>query len=437
MRKLIIIMGFTQFSMASIYASDIEYFKNSNKIKTKTPVKHLIVLFQENVTFDRYFATYPNATNPKGEPIFTAKPNTPKVNGLTKDLIENNPNSINPYLLKRNEYIYTANHSYNALIGAVNNGKLNKFVEKTSNPDKPGENMAYYDGNTVTAIWNYAQQYSMSDNAFTLNYTPTTPGHLNLISGNTGNIISSKPTDRVLNGYMIDNLNSTLDDCSYDEDNIINTVDNPTKISGYVVDQKNIGDTLNTAKVKWGWFSGGFKPTGVNKYGKVICGKKSTSRYGITTPDYDVTTQPFQYYLSTSNPHHLPPTNIAAVGSQDQANHLYDIADFYNTINSSEDVPSVIFIKAASYQQAHPGYSDPLDEQEYLVGTINAIMKSKIWKDSALVITYDDTDGSYDHVMPPKSEFDDVKGRKGYGQRIPFIVISPYAKENFCFAFTN
>jgi phospholipase C len=59
---------------------------------TMTPINHLVVIFQENVSFDHYFGTYPNATNPPGEPKFVADHHTPSVNGLTAGLLSNNPN---------------------------------------------------------------------------------------------------------------------------------------------------------------------------------------------------------------------------------------------------------------------------------------------------------------------------------------------------------
>ena len=70
---------------------------------TTTPIKHLVVIFQENVSFDHYFGTYPNATNPSGEPSFTAAPDTPSVNGLTPALLTDNPNSSNPHRLDRSQ----------------------------------------------------------------------------------------------------------------------------------------------------------------------------------------------------------------------------------------------------------------------------------------------------------------------------------------------
>src|SRR5579863_1830063 len=59
---------------------------------TSTPIQHLVVIFQENISFDHYFGTYPNAANPGGEPQFIARPGTPTVNGLGNALLNNNPN---------------------------------------------------------------------------------------------------------------------------------------------------------------------------------------------------------------------------------------------------------------------------------------------------------------------------------------------------------
>ena len=68
---------------------------------TRTPIKHLVVIFQENISFDHYFGTYPTATNPAGEPKFIADPHTPSINGLTDSLLHNNPNIANPFRLDR------------------------------------------------------------------------------------------------------------------------------------------------------------------------------------------------------------------------------------------------------------------------------------------------------------------------------------------------
>ena len=75
----------------------------SSASDTTTPIKHLVIIFQENVSFDHYFGTYPNALNPAGEPHFSAAPNTPSVNGLSEALLTSNPNSANPARLDRSQ----------------------------------------------------------------------------------------------------------------------------------------------------------------------------------------------------------------------------------------------------------------------------------------------------------------------------------------------
>ena len=163
--------------------------------------------------------------------------------------------------------------------------------------------------------------------------------------------------------------------------------------------------------------------------------------------DYSAHHDPFQYYASTANPAHLPPATEAEIGHNGQANHQYDLSYFYQSLTDG-NLPAVSFVKAPRYQDGHAGYSDPIDEQTYLVNTINAIEQSQFWKSTAIIIAYDDSDGWYDQVMPPivnssTSVEDALSGtgqcgngtpaggfedRCGYGQRLPLLVISPYAR---------
>jgi phospholipase C len=162
---------------------------------TATPIKHLVVIFDENESFDHYFGTYPFAANTDGNP-FHAKPGTPTVNGLyTKitpsgpvgPLLTNNPNAYNPERLTPSEALTCdQDHDYQPEQQAFNGGKMNKFVQFTEadsdcnqgEPNvffQPGLVMDYYDGNTVTALWNYAQNYAMSDNNYGSVFGPSTP----------------------------------------------------------------------------------------------------------------------------------------------------------------------------------------------------------------------------------------------------------------------
>ena len=119
-----------------------------------------------------------------------------------------------------------------------------------------------------------------------------------------------------------------------------------------------------------------------------------------TVGDYIPHHEPFEFYTSTTNPHHLPPTSVGMIGKTDQANHQYDIKHFFEALSHGH-LPAVSYLKAPAFADGHPGYSNPLDEQTFVVNTINAIMASPDWKDTAIIIAYDDSDGWYDHSMDP------------------------------------
>ncbi len=415
---------------------------------TSTPIKHVVVIFQENISFDHYFATYPRSANPAGEPRFVAAPGTPTVNGLNEALLTRNPNKVQPFRLGRAQApTCDMDHEYRDEQRAFDGGLMDKFVEYTSNEGRnctPGGVMAYFDGNTATAMWNYAQHFAMSDNSFDTVFGPSTPGAIDLISGQTH---GAMPADYTLRGEVITAQGTVIgdpdpqfDDCSDPRAGLI------------AMRGQTVGDLLDAKSLTWGWFEGGFKPT-ETKDGKAVCGAKSTNITGASLTDYSPHHQPFQYYQQTANPHHLPPSSVAMIGRKDQANHQYDLSDFYAAMAAGH-MPAVSFIKAKKVGDGHAGqtYSNPIDEQTFLVGIINAIQRSPDWKSTAIIIAYDDSDGWYDHVMPPVligSSIPGVdalngdgkcgptpaagayQGRCGYGARLPLMVVSPFARVNF------
>jgi phospholipase C len=345
---------------------------------TTTPIKHVVVIFQENVSFDHYFATYPVAANATaGEPVFTAAANSPSVNGLNGPLLTNNPNSAQPIRLTRAQsVICDQDHNYPDEQKAYNFGLMNKFVESVGSSstscDVAGYGskivMSYYDGNTVTAFWNYAQNFAMSDNSFNTVFGPSTPGALNLIAGQThgASVTSGSAAGNVSGGSVIGDPRPSvaLDDSTL-----------PTKTL-ITMSGKNVGDLLNAKSTTWGWFQGRFKPSSRNADGTAVCNTMHNNISGASAgTDYIPHHEPFQYYAQTSNPHHLPPTTTAMIGQTDQANHQYDMSDF-TTALAAGNLPAVSYLKAPAYQDGHAGYSDPLDEQTFVVNTVNAIMQS-------------------------------------------------------------
>jgi phospholipase C len=488
---------------------------------TATPIKHLVVIFDENISFDHYFGTYPNAANPAGEPAFTAKPGTPTVNGLYNDLtaggqptgplLTSNPNLSNPVRLDRGDPMTCdQDHGYTHEQSADDQGAMDKFVQDTGRSATlaqclTGQNfngspepvpagassnyavMDYYDGNTVTALWNLAQRYAMSDNSYTTNFGPSTPGAFNVTSAQTyGSICgpssatindspcsapsglnTSDPASSTITagspqdagaGTNYSDADPTYDICTYMPS--ANGGDGRSAASTMTMGGPNIGTELDSANMTWGWFEGGFDNGYVPGHGTApttaqICAQSHTNVGGNSVVDYIPHHEPFQYYASTANPMHLPPTSVSMIGQQDQANHQYDLADFWAAANSGH-LPQVSFLKAAAYQDGHAGYSDPLDEQAFLANTIDHLEALPSWSSTAVVIAYDDSDGWYDHVLGPvtsasQTSLDTLtgagtcgtqpvpvnsagqpeQGKCGVGLRVPLLVVSPWSKSNF------
>jgi len=453
-------------------------------VPTATPIKHLVVIFGENRSFDHYFGTYPVAQNPAGEPVFTAAPNTPSVQGLTPALLTQNPNAtnpvnganaVNPFRLDRTQANTEGqNHSYTPEQLAYDNGLADRFptytgnntVSSTGTFGTNGLVMAYYDGNTVTAMWNYAQHFALNDNAYTDTYGPSTQGAISVVSGTNNGaqaVVGSAST--VPDGQggltLIGDTDPAYDSCS-------------STTSTVRMTSKNIGDLLNAHNLTWGGFMGGFDLTATNKNGSTGCTRSTySSVLAASKTDYVPHHNWFQYYASTANASHARPTSIAKIGYTDPkdsgatpVHHEYDVNDFFSAVTAG-NFPSVSYLKAPAVGDAHPGNSDPLDEQQFVVKVINFLEQQPDWKDTAVIITYDDSDGWYDHryASPTTSSFDAttqegsvtgadqlngpgqctgpnakpgigvngsvVNGRCGPGTRVPFLVISPYARVNY------
>ncbi len=437
-------------------------------------IQHIVVIFQENVSFDHYFGTYPTAVNLPGETPFTALPGTPAVDGLSHSLLLHNPNAMNrlngagatnPFRLSPvSAATADQDHSYNAEQLAFDAGAMDLFPRSVGAADSrnlgsgiaatTGLTMAYYDGNTVTALWNYAQHYAMSDRFFGTTFGPSTLGAINLISGQTngvvndGNAAGSMVSDGNGGYTLIRNADPVNDICSATASALIH-------MTG-----RNVGDLLNAADVTWGFFHEGFDTTVINSNGTSGCRRSNKSDVTRQSPlDYSPFLNPFQYYASTANPLHVRPASTQTVGYTNDggANHQYDMHDFFEALKAG-NFPAVSFLKSAAYRDGHAGYSDPLDEEAFLVHVINTIEQAPWWKNTVVIVTYDDSDGWYDHVnkvvngsetardaFSGKGKCGDgttalpgveagtlhAQGRCGYGPRLPLLVISPWAKPNY------
>src|SRR6185312_12945891 len=290
---------------------------------TATPIQHVVVIYDENVSFDHYFGTYPNAADSDGT-TFRAAPGTPSVNGLSTALLTNNPNGVNPSRLNPSQALTCdQDHGDTAEQQAYDYGLADKFPQYTgvatcSSPNigLPGLVMDYYDGNTVTAMWNYAQNYAMSDENYDTTYGPSTPGAINLVSGQTygGEVVDSTTGQVVPDSAVVASPNAS--DIGTDIGDMDPYFDDCSKVGDRLeMTGQNVGDLLNAKNVTWGWFQGGFGATAAaTSTTPAVCGASHTNVGGVSISDYSAHHDPFEYYKSTANPHHTAPASDAEIG---------------------------------------------------------------------------------------------------------------------------
>jgi phospholipase C len=418
--------------------------------------------------------------NPNNNP---AAPGNGRINGTGAS----NPIRLSPSQAATNDQ----GHNESPEESAYDNTKMDGFPAwvGTAGPPPAGVTttalvMGYYDGNTVTGLWNYAQYFALNDNSYTSQFGPSTPGAINLIAGQLNGLSAMNNNVVDSMGNLIHKTHEAFADNSNspanltligDGDPLYDVCSNPA-IDQVTMAGRNVGDLLNLAGVTWGWFEGGFDLTITNSNGTTGCARSTTAAApGIpfTSTDYIPHHQPFQYFASTRNPTHARPASVAAIGhsfvphthTSEPANHQYDSHDFFDAL-AAHNLPAVSFLKAPAYQDGHAGYSDPTDEQHFLVQVINTLQQSPEWESTAVIIAYDDSDGWYDHQMPPVvnpsfnatvdtlngtgtcnhgfqqgtptpptplagNNGQPANGRCGYGTRMPLLVVSRFAKFNY------
>jgi phospholipase C len=443
-------------------------------------VKYVFVIFQENRAFDQMFGTFPGANG-----LFSQKADqTP---GFTQYLQDTDGNfiAIQPFRIGQAEDAWDIDdmsHSHTPLLekmhvvsgtAAMDNYAL---VEEglhytgsfpTEEAKQFGElTMAYIDGNTIPFLWYYASRFALFDNHFQTIVGPSSPDNVSLIAGQSGSTQWVKhPTTEALNvpanaaagiGVPIegdpDPLWGSAKDTLLSKDGMPATGSTDPQINltfatvpltltgGAIQSLKNsdldqtddLADiqedityltTLNQASVNWGWYEEGYN------HGTADVGG-----------------------LSDYIEHHNAPQYFGYIAANTEINtHLHTYSQFFADI-AAKDLGSggVFYIKGGFQNQYsmvpvnaannatvlknfvgdddHEGYSDSQISEALVAKVINAIAHSKYWDSCAIIISWDDSEGTYDHVPPAIVAYDPNNTQLSRGPRVPLIVISPYAQ---------
>jgi phospholipase C len=379
-------------------------------------LNHVVVILQENWSFDSLYGEFPGAN---GIPE-----DAPPIQQLDK---QNQPYATLPQPKDTNQKPIAADTRFpanlpvkpfdidqyvapNQLIGdltqrfyqeqqQVDGGKMDKFVAENQSV---GLTLGYYNA-TVLPEGQLAKQYTMADNFFHAAFGSSLLNHFWLIAAGTpqwpnapANMLAQVGPDGALvkdgavtpDGYLVNTafpVNGPHPATITDTAQLVPPFTLPT-----------IGDRLDEKGISWGWFSGGW----------------NDAVAGHPDPLFQFNHQPFAYFAKYGN------------GTPGQAAHLHDEQEFLRAL-SDNTLPAVAFVKPAGADDEHPGYASLARGQQHVADLVQAVQQSPAWADTAIIITYDENGGFWDHVAPPKGD------RWGPGTRVPTIVISPYAKKGY------
>jgi phospholipase C len=360
-------------------------------------IKHIVIIMQENRSFDTYFGTFPGAD---GIPMQNSQPTVCSPDPQTGECIKpfHDPNDVNS----------GGPHGNSSAVADINSGKMDGFVSqfrqaakgcKGKNPDTPGcvegktpDVMGWHDAREIPNYWAYAQNFVLQDKMFEPNASWSLPSHLFMVSAWSATCIQpGDPTS-----------------CT-------NALDGPTLIhnkKGSSLAEANAGKLdyawtdltylLHNANISWGYYlSNGNEPDCADN--AMLCNPNPQNAKvpGIWNP--------------------LPAFDT--VKQDGQLANIQTVDQFFAAAKNGT-LPDVSWIVPENTVSEHPPAKVSAG-QDYVTSLINAVMQGPNWDSTAIFLAWDDWGGFYDHVAPP------VVDQNGYGLRVPGLVISPYAKHGF------
>ncbi len=360
------------------------------------PIRHVVIIMQENRSFDSYYGTYPGAD---GIPMLNGQPSVclPDPTGSA---------CVRPYHDSA-DVNAGGPHGQAAASADIDGGKMDGFIEEQElgrrvscqaiqNPEcaQPGslpDVMGYHDGSDIPNYWAYAQNFVLQDRMFEPNASWSLPAHLFAVSGWSARCGSGNPMS-CTNALQTPSGTAFLLAAAARRDGL------PKPEFAWT----DLTYLLHDAGVSWGYY--------VDEGAQPDC--DDDGMFCETKP------------LSASVPGIWNPLPWFETVQQDgQLANIQPIEDFYAAARTG-DLPAVAWVIPNQRDSEHPP-ARIADGQAYVTSLVNIIMQSPDWSTTAIFLAWDDWGGFYDHVVPPAVD------ENGYGLRVPALVISPYARRGF------
>ena len=378
-------------------------------------IGHIVVIFEENRSFDNIFGRFPGANgldNARATtrqvkldgtpyeflpPVMNTNFHPPTLDTRFPTHLPNAAFQIDPFVPQG---VATGDlvHRFYQEQAQIDGGKMDKFAAVS---DAGGLVMGYYDFSS-SAHWRLAKEFTLADNTFhsafggsMLNHSffvcmctfvwPNAPEKIVAQLDADGKMLKDGQVSP--EGFVINTSRSVFLHAPSDTD--------PTR---WVPAQTmpHIGDRLDAAGISWRWYSGG--------YNDAVAGRQG--------PRFEYHHQPMAFFADL------------APGTSGQQAHLGDLDDLYIGI-ANETLPQVVFYKPIAKMDLHPGYTDLTDGDAHLADLVARLQKTSAYKDMLIIVAYDENGGFWDHVAPPKRD------HWGPGTRVPLIAIGPSVKRGY------
>ncbi len=378
-------------------------------------LEHIVVIYLENHSFDNLFGKFPGAdglakagrravqVDRDGQPYKTLPPvldastKPPQADPRFPPDLPNRPFPIDKYMspeMKTPDLV----HRYYQQQAQIDGGKMDKFVAYTN---AGGLVMGYQDGSKL-ALWSYARQYTLADHFFHAALGGSFLNHFWTICACTPRFDDAPQGIRA----QLDGAGRLVKDGAVTPDGFaVNTLFSTYAPHPATADKaelvppqtmRTIGEALSEKGISWAWYSGGWNDA--------LAGKAD--------PLFQYHHQPFAYFEKYGD------------GTAERKEHLKDESDLLAAIEHGT-LPAVVFWKPIGELNEHPGYADTLSGDRHMAEVIEKVRKGKLWRSTAIIVTYDENGGFWDHVPPPKRD------RWGAGMRVPTVIISPFAKPHY------
>ncbi|HTZ53055.1 MAG TPA: alkaline phosphatase family protein [Spirochaetia bacterium] len=399
-----------------LIATAASAFGQAAVAQLKARVKHIVVIYQENWSFDALYGKFPGANgfanasaasltqaDHSGVPL-TAAP--APINGKNADpafAALDLAQALKPFDLTKfiGPEVRTGDlvHRFYTEQLQIDGGRMDRFVSWS---DNGGLVMSYFDATSMPE-GKLAQEFTLCDNFFHAAFGGSFLNHIFLVAAAApvfpnapASMIATPPdaagttvADKVVtpDGYVVNTAFSVNQPhpASADPSTLVPNQDLPT-----------IGDRLSGKNISWAWYSGGW----------------DDALAGRPDPLFQFHHQPFIFFSTYAD------------GTAAKKEHLKDEKDFLDAV-SKGTMPAVSFIKPLGPDNEHPGYAALARGQQHVADLVQRIRASRAWNDTVIIITYDEHGGRWDHVAPP------VVDRWGPGLRVPAIIVSPMARKGY------